>query len=287
MEFLSDAFSIDGVVIFVFFLLVLMSIIDTLALSIRVAGVITHRLAIALSLFNILMIFSRMSNMIQAPFVGSMVDGAVAANPAGGAALAVEPKFRVLILAYTFGAMIGAFFTPTFQRIFESVILDFEQRKSMIRAAFKVCNPLNFFRLTLPGKRHFDKYHDWRSIPKAFLFWNLFVTTFYTIGVLSSLLSGAMYPELRATAATLSGLVNGIATVLLFWLVDPTAALITDQCINDVRPKHDIKVMNFYLIWTKIFGTLLAQLFFVPMAKYVGWAAHVVKALSEQWTINF
>ncbi len=287
MALLSDVFSIDGVVILVFFLLAFMSVVDTLNLSIRVAGVTTRRLAIALSLFNILMIFSRMSNMIQAPFVGGMIDGAVAISPAGHAEMLVIPKFRVLILAYTFGAMIGAFYTPTFQRVFASVILDFENRKSMFRAAIRVLNPVNFVRLSFPAKRHFVKYHDWKSIPKAFLFWHLFVTTFYTIGVLSSLLSGAMYPELRATAATLSGLVNGIATFLLFMLVDPTAALITDQCINGKRPERDIKVMNFYLIWTKIIGTLIAQLLFIPMAKYVGWAAHIVQDLSNKWTINF
>jgi hypothetical protein len=293
---LLSLFSVDGVVLFVFVLLGLMSVVDTLNLSIRVAGVLTKRLAIALSLFNILMVFSRMSNMIQAPFVGGMIDSAVNQVAAQGAGPLLEtaneitafdivlPKFRMLVLAYTFGAMIGAFLTPTFQRIFSAVILDFEQRKSMARAAAMIFNPVNLLRLKLPGREHFQKYMDWRRIPKGFLFWHLFVTTFYTIGVLSSLLAGAMLPEFRATAATLSGLVNGIATFLLFMLVDPTAALITDQCILGKRPETDIKVMNFYLIWTKIAGTLLAQLFLVPMAEYVGWAAKVVHAFSGSGT---
>lgn len=286
MDFLLDLFSIDGVVLFVFGLLTIMSVVDTLNLSIRVAGVITKRLAIALTLFNILMVFSRMSNMVQAPFVGGMVDSAILASPGGHAELIVIPKFRMLILAYTLGAMIGAFLTPTFQRIFSSVILEFEEKKSMARAAAKIFNPANLFKLTLPGKSHFERYSNWRSIPKGFIVWNLFVTSFYTVGVLSSLLAGAMLPEFRATSATLSGLVNGIATFLLFMMVDPTAALITDHCILGKRPEIDVKVMNFYLIWSKIFGTLLAQLLLEPMAKYVGWAAVMVNRLSEYWTLN-
>jgi len=302
MAFLGDLFCVDGVVLFVFGLLTIMSIVDTLNLSIRVSGVITKRLAIALSLFNILMVFSRMSNMVQAPFVGGMVDSAV--NEAGSGFIGpisaaanynsyllpeqiVEPRFRMLILAYTFGAMIGAFLTPTFQAVFSKVIIEFETRKSVFRAMIRILNPLNFFRLRLPGRRHFERYTNWRAIPTGFLFWHLLVTTFYTIGVLSALLAGAMHPELRATAGTLSGLVNGIATFLLFIMVDPTAALITDQCINGQRPEIDIKVMNFYLIWTKILGTLLAQLFLVPMAKYVGWAAIWVNTISKQWSISF
>lgn len=286
MNFLLDLFSVDGVVLFVFGLLTVMSVVDTLNLSIRVAGVFTKRLAIALTLFNILMVFSRMSNMIQAPFVGGMVDGAILASPAGQAELLVIPKFRMLILAYTLGAMIGAFLTPTFQRVFSSVIFEFEERKSMARAAVRIFNPANLLKLRLPAREHFERYANWKNIPKGFIVWNLFVTSFYTVGVMSSLLAGAMFPEFRATAATLSGLVNGIATFLLFMLVDPTAALITDQCILGKRDEADVKVMNFYLIWSKIFGTLLAQLLLVPMAKYVGWAAVMVNRISEYWSLN-
>lgn len=285
MSNLLQMFSLDGVVIFVFLLLGLMSMVDTLNLSIRVAGVITKRLAIALTLFNILVVFSRMSNMLQAPFVGGMVDAAVAVNRTQAVDI-ITPKFRVLLLAYTFGAMLGAFFTPTFQRVFSKVILEFEHRKSVMRAALTILNPANLFSFRMPGKEHFEKYSNWKCIPKTFLFWHLFVTTFYTVGVLSSLLAGAMLPDLRTTAATTSGLVNGIATFMLFMLVDPTAALITDQCILGKRPESDIKVMNFYLIWTKIVGTLLAQAFLVPMARYVGWAAQWVHYFSKSGVIG-
>lgn len=151
----------------------------------------------------------------------------------------------------------------------------------MARAVLLILNPRNLIQLRLPGRELFAKYANLKGIPTGFLFWHLFVHTFYTIGVLSALLAGAMIPELRATSTTLSGLVNGIATFLLFMLVDPTAALITDQCILAKRPEMDIKVVNFYLIWTKIIGTLLAQAFLVPMAKYVGWVANWVLKVSE------
>ena len=59
---------IAGVALFV------MSVVDTLAYGVRTAGVFTRRLAISLSLFNILVTFSRFSNMIQAPFLGRMAD---------------------------------------------------------------------------------------------------------------------------------------------------------------------------------------------------------------------
>jgi hypothetical protein len=40
--------------------------------------------------------------------------------------------------------------------------------------------------------------------------------------------ASALAPELARTATTLSGVVNGVGTLLLVILIDPVSALITD-----------------------------------------------------------
>ena len=50
---------------------------ETLALSMRLAGVRTRQVATALSFLTTALLVSRMSNMLQAPFLGGMVDLAI------------------------------------------------------------------------------------------------------------------------------------------------------------------------------------------------------------------
>jgi hypothetical protein len=124
---------------------------------------------------------------------------------------------------------------------------------------------------------------SFKGIPQTFLWINLVVVSIYTIGVLSSLYAGALVPEFRITASQLSAIVNGIATILLVTLVDPTCAYITDQAIKGKRKESDVRAMVFYIIIGRVVGTLiLAQLLFLPSAEYIRSATLMVKGMFGQ-----
>ena len=53
-----------------------------------------------------------------------------------------------------------------------------------------------------------------------------------TIGVLAASYASALAPQYARTAMTLSGVINGVGTLLLVLLVDPVSALITDQALS-------------------------------------------------------
>ena len=53
---------------------------ETLALSMRLAGVRTKQVATSISFVNASFLVSRMSNMLQAPLLGALVDAAVNPN---------------------------------------------------------------------------------------------------------------------------------------------------------------------------------------------------------------
>ena len=109
---------------------------------------------------------------------------------------------------------------------------------------------------------------------------NFVIVAIYTIGVLSSLYAGALVPEFRITASQLSAIVNGIATILLVTLVDPTCAYITDQAIRGKRKESDVRAMVFYIIMGRVFGTLIiSQLLFLPSAEYIKNATLIVKGM--------
>ncbi len=72
----------------------------------------TGRIAFALSLFNLLVLFSRSSNAILAPLLSKRTEEAIATaddpDPTG---------FRILLLAAAVGTVIGGLLIPTFQRL--------------------------------------------------------------------------------------------------------------------------------------------------------------------------
>lgn len=256
-------------------LLGIMSVVDTLSYGVRTAGVITKRLAISLSLFNIIVIFSRLSNMAVMPVLGNFPDKVfktVYTAPQVLAALQIDLLFVVG------GVILGGLLTPSFINITKRGIEVLELKGSLpptiwhgLRRAWRLPG---YFKLpSISGVR---KYLDYSSIPTRFLVFNIFVTCFYSIGVMSTILAASWDHSVAVTTAMLSGIVNGIATLLLFGIVDPPAAVLVDNCIVGKRPESHAKTMNLFLILTRLVGCMLAIPLLPLMATYVLTAAHWV-----------
>ncbi|MFA5035285.1 MAG: lipid II flippase Amj family protein [Candidatus Margulisiibacteriota bacterium] len=255
---------------------------ETAASSLRLAGVRTGQIATSLSFVNATLLVTRTSNMLQAPFLGGLVDHAILT----GQPDALINSFRLVILAAFIGNLLGALCTPFFVAVFTKAILRFEKAGSvprLIAAAFLPKNIRSISKLfRLPTKKSFINL-TMKGVPTGFLWTNLIVVSVYAIGVLSSLYAGALVPEFRITASQLSAIVNGIATILLVTLVDPTCAYITDQAIRGKRPEADVRAMVFYIILGRVVGTLvLSQLLFLPSAEYIKSATLLVKGMFGQ-----
>ncbi|RJX21469.1 MAG: DUF2837 family protein [Ammonifex sp.] len=269
-------------------LTVLVHLINTLIYSVRLSGVRTGRLATAYSLFNLIFLIASSANMIQAPLLSSLVERAInrgmAALPAHAPVevllaspvyqqelASLDQSIRLVILAATFGTILGGLLIPAFVRVFSQAILLFEDVGSVPRLILFSLSPRRLSK-ALKGLRPAapetlrQVIRQRAGIPKGFLVLNIIVTGIYTTGVLSALYAGALFPHYRATATLLSGIVNGIAAVLLATAVDPTAAMITDQALRGKRDERDVRYMSMYLAVTRLLGTLLAQVFFLPAA---------------------
>lgn len=268
--------------ILVCFFTLMIHMSETLALSMRLAGVRTCQVATSISFVNASFLISRMSNMLQAPLLGAMVDLAV--NPKSGfTAEMLGHNFRYIIFAAFLGNAAGAFLTPSFAIIFEKGIYVFEKVGSIPKLIWLSLKPSNLIKIVgcfkLPGRESI-KGMDIRNIPKTFLILNVVMVSIYAVGVLSSLYAGAQIPNLRATATQLSGIVNGIATILLAIMVDPTGAHIVDQVVRGRRREEDARTMVFYMIMGRIFGTLIiSQIIFIPATSYIMAATRLVTRL--------
>lgn len=272
-------------------------LINTLIYAVRPAGVTTKRLATAYSLFNVIFLIAQTANMLQAPLLSSIVEHAIvrgqeAANSATGIIhnavyqqelVVLEYQIRTVIMGATLGTIIGAIFIPTFIIVFTKGIYLFDQVKSVPKmigmvlfSPFKVAKMAKDVVRVPKGQFLKDAVKEKLAIPRKFLILNILVTGIYTTSVLSSIYAGALFPEFRSTATLLSGIINGIATILFATVVDPTAAGITDQAMRGERPERDIKQMSLYLALSRLLGTVLAQLFFIPAAYVIKYVAEII-----------
>lgn len=269
--------------------------INTLIYSVRPAGVITKRLAIAYSMFNVIFLFASTANTILAPLMSSIVEHAiqrsVEALPTVGLADIVHTAvyqqelahlnqdIRLVIMAATVGTVLGILLIPAFVRIFVQAISLFDEIKSVPKMIFMlIFSPRRVARLLrsieLPKVAMVKKVRSNKGkLPKSFLVLNFIANGIFTTSVLSAMYAGALFPEFRSTATVLSGVINGIATLMFVMVVDPTAAMITDQALRGERDQYDVKLMSFYLAISRLAGTILAQALFVPAAIIIKYTA--------------
>lgn len=254
------------------------------AYAARYAGVMTGRIATAISLFSLLVTASRLASLFMTPALGALAD--TTANPAISAHLAsvgpealarFDTEARIIVGAGSAGILLGAFLLPMFLMMFVRGIGSFERQHSVPRALGRLLDPRVVW--TLLGElrpRRLDLAHfPLSAVPMKLLIANTLLFAVYAVGVVAAYYASVIDLDARTTATGLSGLVNGIGTIAFSLFVDPTSALIVDQTVQGERPRRDVAAMIFWLIVTAFVGTLLAQLILYPAAQYIAAGAHL------------
>jgi hypothetical protein len=255
------------------------------AYAARYAGVKTGRIATAISLFNLVMTASRLATLIVTPALGGLADAT--ANDALAHHVAAVPQhlvdifamqLRLVVFSGTLGTAVGLVLMPTFIFLFVRGIGSFERNGSVIRAVLRLTD-LAVMREVLGSLRLPDiaiaRTFSLAHVPRKLLIANVLVTAVYSIGVLAAYYASVLNLKARTTAVGLSGIINGIGTILFTLLVDPTSAIITDQAAKGERTLAEVRSLIFYLAITAIIGTLLSQLILYPAAWIIAEAARL------------
>lgn len=87
-----------------------------------------------------------------------------------------------------------------------------------------------------------------------------------------------LVPEFKATVMSASGMINGIATIILTIFIDPQVGLLTDRAMNGQSEMGQVRDIYIGLMISRFFGTLLAQLLLVPAAHWAAWIAPLFQA---------
>lgn len=252
------------------------NLIGTLAYGARIAGVRTRRIAMSFALFNILVLVSRMSNSFLGPFLAKRIEVRLAQG--GGDALLGD--FRLVLMSASVAVLGGILLVPTSQRLFARAIGYFQEHRSTTRMLLRSATPsgLRTIRdsLAVPSMSHIRQLAQPRGVGWGVLLANCLAQALLTVGVLASLYAGYLNPEFRVTASQLSAVVNGFATILLFALIDPQLSVMTDDVVEGRVEEPLFRRTIVWISCSRLLGTILAQLLFIPSAIAIAWVANYV-----------
>jgi len=244
-------------------------LIGTLAYAVRIAGTRTRRIALSLSLFNILVLVSRTSNSFQAPLLAKRVEENIGAGHLAGA----TADFRWLLASATLATLLGAVLIPTFQRLFARWVEAFGQRRSPFALLRHVASPAVIAHIreavVMPRWGNLRTARDRPHIPWIVVAVNTLAMAVWSVGVFAALYAGYLRPELRVTASQMSAVVNGVATILMFVFIDPYLSLMSDDVAAGKVDEPYFRRSVVWLTGSRLAGTVLAQLILVPSALWI------------------
>ncbi|TXD80603.1 DUF2837 family protein [Subsaximicrobium wynnwilliamsii] len=261
-------------IIIVLLLTFIIHLISTLSYSVRIVGTRTRKIAISFALFNIMVLISRTSNSFQAPLLAKWVENNINLNLNPG-----TYEIRLILLAATLATIFGAFLIPTFQRILSKAVMNFSIHKSMpklILHSFTKTGIMQIRReISIPNKENLSINSKTEFPIKIFIF-NILAVAILSVGVLSSLYAGFITPELRTTASSLSAIVNGFATILMFVIIDPYLSILTDEVVEGKFAESEFRRTIRYMVFARLIGTILAQLLLVPFPHFIAFVAEII-----------
>lgn len=258
------------------FLTFVIHLIGTLAYSVRIAGVRTRRIAVSFALFSILVLVSRTSNSFLGPFLAKRVES----NLAGTLATNLLADFRWLLISASLATVAGALLIPTFQRVFCRAVEHFQVHRSVpkliLHGFFK--GGLSFVKdaATLPAASHVGNLRSTGSVSWSITLLNVGASALWTVGVFAALYAGALDPAVRVTSSTLSSIINGGATIMMAVFIDPHLSGMTDDVVEGRLSEAEFRGAIVWLVGSRLAGTLLAQLLFVPSAMLIVFVAQAL-----------
>ncbi|NRD79940.1 DUF2837 family protein [Bacillus sp. BRMEA1] len=259
-------------IIIVLILNFIISLIGTLAYSVRMVGVRTGKIAVSFAVFNILMLVSRTAVTFQVPILTKFVEHNSSEND-------LLNIFNLIIIVSGIATVIGAFLIPTFQRIFSKGVLYFAVNRSIPRLVMHSFSKagLNYIKecAAIPVKENITEINI-RKLPIRIIIYNLITVSLVTVGSLAPIYAGSIAPDLRATCITLSSIINGIATILMSIFIDPQLSIMTDDVIEGKCQEEDFRSVVIAMVGSKTLGTFASLLLIIPSSYLIVFIAKII-----------
>ncbi|HEV7348081.1 lipid II flippase family protein [Telluribacter sp.] len=243
-------------------------LIATFSLSVRVVGLRTQRFAVSFSIFNIMMLVSRISNSLQAPLLAKGIETNIQLGIKADTA-----SFHWIIGSAMLATLLGGLGLPTFQRLLGIAVDNYYKYQSMPVLIFKTFSFTTVRdvrdNLKLPDWHYLDYLPEFRDFPKSVFILNILANAILTLGVLSSMYACYLNPDLRATSSTLAGVINGIAVVLTLVFIEPRISLLCDEVVGKRYSEARYRRYLMFIWMARLLGTVVAHFLLIPFAYLV------------------
>ncbi len=262
----------DTQLLMIFLLTVLVNTIDTSAYAARLAGVRTGHPTLASSLYNVLALGSRGANALAGPLLASLTDSAVHTQNIAS----LLQVYRLVVLAASIGTVIAALGIPSLSRILARGIAAYENRRSLPQVVVRGASVQGLWRMTndlTPPRLSAVRESRRSPFPKRFLIASVLVTAISAVSNPAAMYASALVPEGARTATSLSPLLAGFGVVLSIFIVNPVAAMITDEALRAKRPLKDVTYITIWQVGAQLLGTLGAQLLLWPAGQAIAFIA--------------
>ena len=250
-------------------LILLNSMAENLAHAASLAGARMHRLMLANSVFNIVLLAAGLAMSVQAPLTASLVDSAVHAGDVDR----VLWYCRAIITARAIGYAVGMFLIPWFARIIELGVWSMENNGGFLLHAMldylhprniaEICNSFSVLTPSHIAAAFAERF------PRRVFVTAVSVAAFYSAVDMAALYVSGLSPQWTRTAIALPTALRGFGTMLFVFLVDPFASRIIDRSATG---ELNISVTNHIVIWLssgKTLGTVFAQFLFLPFTQLI------------------
>jgi hypothetical protein len=238
----------------------IVSLIGTLAYSVRLVGIRTGKISVSFAVFNVFALVSRVAVTLQLPLLTKFVEQ-------GSDSDQLLNVFMLVILVSGTATLIGAFMIPTFQRFFTRLVTVFSVKKTIPK--------LLMHSLSNAGIRHIREYTAipvkenitkllFKNLQISSIILNVIAVALITTGALAPIYAGYIEPDFRATCITLAPIITGIATILLTVFVDPQLSVMTDEVIEGKCSEQKFRSNVVGMVCSKTIGTFLSLPLFLP-----------------------
>lgn len=259
-------------IIIVLILNFLISLIGTLAYSVRLVGVRTGKIALSFALFNMLMLVSRLAVTLQVPILTKYVERTPSASN-------LYNIFNIIIVTSGLATILGAFLIPTFQKILAKGVMVFSVERSVPRLLLLGLTRSGVMYIkdcvAIPVKENLSDVKI-KDIPKKMLLYNTLTVALITVGALAPIYAGSIEPDLRATCITLSSTINGFATIIMTLFVDPQLSIMTDDVVEGKCSVERFRTCVVGMVGTKTVGTFISIILLIPASYLIVFIAKLL-----------
>lgn len=262
-------------VIIVLVLTFFLHFISTVALSVRIVGIRTGKMAASYAVYNLIFLAARFTNTLQAPLLAKTIEKSILSGNQPNNSL----FFNLCISAFL-GSLLGVIFIPSMQRFMYKAVEGVYKKHSVLKVLFKAIHLKTFIHLkeslTIPKKENFYRLRIIKDMPLVIISLNIIVSALVTVSVLACLYAGYISPDLRTTSLSLNGFIVGASTVIFMVVVEPHIGIMADKVIKGEFSEVYFRRYLTFVVLARLLGTAISFTILIPLAHLIVMLAKVI-----------